>query len=326
MPTQYRYRRFNNSRGEFLESTILSLGTEESTRAGRRIRILLLLLWLALALWFCSTHIFWRDEVRAFSLALSGSSYAEMLKNVHGEGHPALWYLILRSAHDIFPYRQVLPVAGAVIGIAAMAILAFASPFRLLVIGLVLFSFYGAFEYVAMARNYGISALVMFAIAALYSRTRKTLWFGLLIVLLCNTNVPSCFLAAGFMLFRFVEMLTGEERPTRNDWLVFGGNALLALIGAYLCFITVYPTFNDQAVSPHLGELGPLVILKALIDWDFGFAHLGFDAVFGIPVNFILLCISCLGLVRRPAAIAAAFAALLGLKLFFYFVYISYYR
>src|SRR6476469_5098997 len=185
MPTQYRYRRFNNSRGEFLESTILSLGTEESTRAGRRIRILLLLLWLALALWFCSTHIFWRDEVRAFSLALSGSNYVEMLRNVHGEGHPALWYLILRAAHDIFPYREVLPIAGAVIGIATMVVFALFAPFRTLILAMVMFSFWGAFEYVAVARNYGMSALVMFGIAALYPRIRGTLWFGVIIALLC---------------------------------------------------------------------------------------------------------------------------------------------
>src|SRR5206468_5744344 len=107
------------------------------------------------------------------------SSVAEMLRNVHGEGHPALWYLILRGGHDLLPYREVLPIAGALIGIAAMAILAFLSPFRTIIIAAVLFSFYGAFEYVAMARNYGISALVMFALAAAYPRVRSGLWFGL---------------------------------------------------------------------------------------------------------------------------------------------------
>jgi hypothetical protein len=311
--------------GVFLETTTFSLVPAGSGRPEPWARILLFSCWLALVLWFCWDHVFWRDEVRAFSLALSGSSYAEMLRTVHGEGHPALWYLILRGAHDLFPYREVLPVAGALIGIAAMAILTFASPLRLPIIALVLFSFYGAFEYVAMARNYGISALVMFAIAALYRRTRNSLWLGVLVALLCNTNVPSCMLAAGFMLFRFVEMFTEAERPSRSDWLVFAGNSFLALLGAYLCFVTVYPTFNGEAVSPNL-KYFPLGIAKALIDWDFGFSHLGFDSVLGLPVNFILLGIGCLGLVRRPAAIAAAIGALLGLKLFFFFVYISYYR
>lgn len=296
------------------------------TDGDRRVRLLLFLAWLALVAWFCTTHVFWRDEVRAFSLALSGSNVFEMLGNVHGEGHPALWYLILRGGHWLFPYREVLPVAAALIGIAAMAILTFCSPFRTIVIAVILFSFYGAFEYVAVARNYCVSALVMFAIAALYPRTRNSLWFGVLIAALCNTNVPSCLLGAAFLLFRFVELLTDESKPARREWLIFAGNCAIAALGAYLCFRTVYPTFNDAAVSPHLQNITAGTIVDALADNEWGFAHLGFDGNLPLPVDALLLAISCLGLIRRPGAFAAAVAALLALKLFFYFVYISYYR
>jgi hypothetical protein len=297
-----------------------------ATLQDRRTRLVLFLIWLALVLWLVSRHVFWRDEVRAFSLAISGSNFVEMLRNVHGEGHPALWYLILRAGHDIFPYREVLPVAGAVIGIAAMAVFAFFSPFRTIIIALVLFSFYGAFEYVVVARNYGISALVMFTLAALYCRIRNSLWFGLILAILCNTNVPSCILAAAFLLFRFVEMLTDESRPSRRDWLVFAGNAVLAAVGAYICFRTVYPTFNDAAVSRNLGHFSAATIVRALVDSEWGFSHLAFGGFQPFPVDAILLAISCLGFIRRPAALAAGIAALLALKFFFFFIYFSYYR
>ena len=307
-----------------IASRLLASGTV--TSRDRRERLVLFIVWLALAVWLTAGHVFWRDEVRAFTLALSGANLAEMLRNVHGEGHPALWYLILRGGHDLFPYREVLPVAGALIGIAAMAVLAFLSPFRTIIIAAVLFSFYGAFEYVAMARNYGISALVMFALAALYPRVRNSLWFGLILALLCNTNVPSCILAAAFLLFRFVEMLTDGSRPAKRDWLVFGGNVVLAALGAYLCFITVYPTFNDQAVSPNFHSLTVGKIVSGLLDPGIGFSHLAFGGLVPLPIDAILLAISCLGLVRKPAALAAAVTALVVLKLFFYFVYFSYYR
>ena len=291
-----------------------------------RDRLILFVCWLALVAWLCSTHVFWRDEVRAFSLALSGSNYVEMLRNVHGEGHPALWYLILRGSHDVFPYRELLPIAGAVIGIAAMAILTFLSPFRTLVIALILFSLYGAFEYVVSARNYGISALVMFGLAAVYRQVRNDWRFGLILALLCNTNVPSCFLAAAFLLFRFVEMLTDESRPARRNWLIFGGNVLIASLGAYLCFRTVYPTFNDEAVSSNFHDLSAGRILWGLVDPRIGFTNLGFGGLVPVPVDTILLAICCLAFIRRPAALAAAFSALIALKLFFYLVYVSYYR
>src|SRR5690349_362816 len=218
-----------------------------------------------------------------------------MFHSVHGEGHPLLWYLILRGAHAVFPYREVLPVAGAVIGIAAMAVMTFLAPFRTIIIALILFSFWGAFEYVVVARNYGISALVMFALAALYPRVKNSLWLGVILLILCNTNVPSCILASAFLLFRFVEMLTDEMRPNRRDLLVFAGNAALSALGAYLCFRTVYPTFNDAAVSRNLSDLGIVNIGRALIDNEWGFSHLVLGTNVPLPLDAMLLAISCLG-------------------------------
>lgn len=296
----------------------------------RPVRLLLFVCWLVLVAWLWSSHVFWRDEVRAFSLALSGSNSIEMLRAVHGEGHPALWYLILRDAYDLFPSREVLPIAGAVIGIAAMALVIFLSPFRTIIVAAIMFSVYGAFEFVVMARNYGLSVLLMFGLAAVYQRVRNSLWFGLILAILCNTNVPSCLLAAAFLLFRFVEMLTDGSSQTRRDWLVFGGNALLAASGAFLCFITVYPTFNDEAVSRNFLHPGAAQVIGALADAQWGFAHLALDSVPApfdlVPFNAILLAVSCLGLIRRPAALAASVAGLISLKLFFYFVYFSSYR
>lgn len=298
---------------EFLRSPLVG---GEVSRRDRQLRVLLFIAWLALVGWFFSAHVFWRDEIRAYSFALSGSNVVEMLRNVHGEGHPALWYLILRGAHDLFPYPEVLPVAAAVIGIAAMAMIAFLSPFRSIVVGLVLFSFYGAFEYVVVARNYAIGALVMFVLAGLYGRIRNTLGFGLILAVLCNTNVPSCLLAAVFLFFRLVEMMTDEARQTRRDWLIFIGNAAIAAVGAYLCFRTVYPTFNDAALASNAGDFTPARLFFGLFVSERGFAHLGAG----------MLMLSWLGLIRRPAALCAAIAGFVALKLFFFLVFVSFYR
>jgi hypothetical protein len=289
-----------------------------------RVRLILFLLWLGLVAWFLASHTFWRDEVRAFSLALSGSNVVEMLEAVHGEGHPALWYLLLRAVHSIIPFREALPVTAAIIGIATMALVAFRAPFRPVVVGLVLFSFYGAFDYVVTARNYGISALIMLSLAALYPRVKDSLWLGLLLVLLTNTNLPSGILAACFLLLRFVELAGELPRPDRSAWLTFLGNAAIAAIGAYLAFRTVYPTFNDGAVSANLATIGPVSMLPALLDSETAFSHL---AVGVWPqLQLFILFVSCLAFIRRPAALIAAITAFVGFKLFFYFIYPSSYR
>jgi hypothetical protein len=280
--------------------------------------------WLLTVAWLASNHVVWRDEVRAFSLALSGSNFAEMLRNIHGEGHPALWYLILRAAHDVFPFRQVLPVTGAVFGIAAMAVLTFCSPFRTFIIALILFSLFGAFEYIVLARNYGIAALCMFVLAAIYPRVKNSLWFGVLLALLSNTNVPACLLAAAFVIFRFVEIVTAKPPRGKRDWQIFAANCAVALAGALICFRTVYPTFNDGAVSTNFGALTAAQFGAALVDGHQGFSNLGLSVWAGLPP--IVLTLSCLAFVRKPPALCASFAALLLLKLFFFFVYLSYYR
>ena len=306
-------------RGVILEHSWGILVGDDLAQRDKSLRILLLAAWLALVLWLLWGHVFWRDEVRGYSLALSGTNVTDMLRNIHGEGHPALWYLILRGAHTLFPYRGVLPVMAAVIGIAAITIFALYSPFRLPIVVMVLFSAYGAFEYVVVARNYGIAALVMFVLAASYGRIKNSLWFGGLLSILCNTNVPSCILAAAFLLFRYIEMLTDRKISNKRDWLIFGGNALAAAVGAALAFITVYPTPNDAAVSPNLSHINASGVIAALLDTHWGFSHLFY-------LGAIPLAISCLAFIGRPAAFCAAIAAFVALKFFFFFVYESYYR
>lgn len=305
--------------GSLLDPSRSPLVDDRSNPRDLRARVVLFLIWMGLVAWLMSGHVFWRDEVRGLSLALSGSNVVEMLRNVQGEGHPALWYLILRGAHELAPYREVLPVVGALFGFAAMAVFTFWSPFRTAIVALVLFSAYGAFEYVVVARNYGIAALVMFVIAALYGRIRHTLWFGLLLAVLSNTNVPSSILAAAFLLFRLMEMYGERSALTRRDWLVLGGNMAIAAIGAWLCFRTVYPTFNDGAVSSNFGTLTAGKVIAALLDSKRGFSEVG------MPHALIFLLLCC-GLIRRPAAFSAAVAGFIALKMFFFFVYRSNYR
>lgn len=307
-----------------LKLPIIAIIETKITATARRKRLLLFLFWLLLVLWLFSRHVFWRDEVRAFSLALSGADVGEMLRNLHGEGHPALWYLILRGAHDLFPCRAVLPVAGLVIGIAAMGLFALRAPFRIWVVALVLFSLFGAFEYVVVARNYGLAALVMFALAALYPRVKDTAWFGVILAVLCNTNVPGCILAAGFLLFRFVDVLAAARRPAPREWIVLAINALLSIAGAMMCFAVVYPPFNGDAVSLNYGHIGAGTLAAALGDGGKGFSNLVLNARGWIPP--ILLWASCLAFIRRPPALVASLAALFALKLFFFFVYPSGYR
>ena len=287
--------------------------------------------WLVLVAYLAVHHVFWRDEVRAFSLALTGDDVVAMARAVHGEGHPLLWYLMLRGAHALVPVREVLPAVGLAVGIAGAAFFAWRAPFRPLVIGAVLFGGWMAFEYVVMARNYGISMLLMFVIADRFARRRDGVWTtGGLLFLLCNTNVPSVILAGGFLLFRLVEIVLADGwrwRPALRRWL---GTALIGLAGVVVCFLTVYPPFNDAAVSPLAGQLSPGVIAGAAVNIGPAMQYLWPQPWWRVPgagaIIALLVLAAPFSLLRSPAGVVAGLVVLPMLPLFFYFVYPGGYR
>jgi len=301
-----------------------------------RLRTALFAAWLVLAGYFVATHVMWRDEVRAFTLALSGTDMIAMLRNIHGEGHPATWYILLRASHMIVPVREVLPALAAIVGIGAAAMLAFRAPFRGLVVALALFGEWMVFEYTAVARNYGMSALLLFLFADRYDprqvRGRGSSWWpGTLLFLLCNTNVPSVLLAAGLLLFWLVELLVVDGwrwTPALRAWGVAAG---CAAMGVLVCFATVYPPYQDAAVSPHLHEVGVGAVLLACTQVaDYYFSLLPMFMWQWRPAADILLIVLVaalpLSLARTPAGLAGGLAVTLALLLFFHFVYPGGYR
>lgn len=302
------------------------------------------LAWAAVVLVLASRHVFWRDEVRALSLALQGENVLAMLRGVQGEGHPALWYLLLRGAHTLLPSPAVLPGVSILVAAAATILLAFRSPLRWPLVVLFLFGLIGVYEYSVMARNYGISMLLMFAFAALYPRHRdRGFVLGGILFLLVNANVHSVILAGAFLSFWLLEVAWPAPRPREMRNLAL--NAAIVALGIAVCAATVYPPFNDAAQSwpaegfsamgvaravllpPAAGQFASLAghdLWRGLLEWS----NLCRDPLLMSPalLGSALLFGSTLGLVQRPAALLATWGALLGLSGFFEVVYGGKYR
>jgi hypothetical protein len=298
----------------------------------RRLRLALFLAWLASVLFLAMRHVFWRDEVRALSIALNGDGFPEMLAELRGEGHPALWYLILRAAHEAVPVPQVLPIAAGLIAAGAMALLAFKSPFRVGIIALILFGAIGLFEYAVMSRNYGISMLILFALAHLYPRHRDSgVLLGGLLALLCNTNVQSAFLAAAFLLFWLVELLSEDGWRWKPRYRIFTLNAALAAAGAGVCFLTVFPTVHDAAVMGPSGGITPARVAEAIFAIPASMSELASGILAagsstGAFLLTILLLGSLTGLLAAPGAFLSSALVLVLFTLLFQLVYPGTYR
>lgn len=307
------------------------LGGDGPARRERLVRLALFGAWLLVAGWLAHEHVFWRDEVRAFSLALSGDSTMAMLRNIQGEGHPALWYLLLRGVHALLGSREALPITAFALGAAAAGLWAWRAPFRPLVIALVLFGGFCLHEYTVLARNYGMSMLLMFAFAALYPRWRERgVGLGLLLVMLSNTNAPSVLLAGALGLFWMVEIATGSDARSPWRWRHWAVNMGLMLLGVLAFLAEVYPPYNDAAVSPLAGQITPTTLLMAAVNIAAPFSELVPETWWNVPLSGLLLTAMVvgapLGLIRSPAGLLAGLAATIAMPLFFQVVYPGGYR
>jgi len=303
--------------------------TDRPPAASLRTRASMLAGWAVLALLLAAAHVHWRDEVRAFSIALSGDTIPDMLRILHGEGHPALWYLLLRIGHELVPVRHVLPATAFIVGLAAAALLALRSPFQARTLGLALFGYWSVFEYTVSARNYGIAVALMLLWASLYPRLRRRgPWLGLILALICNTSAPAVLLAGALALYWIVDLL----REARGRWTAALRNLLVNLAitaaGVAACAFTIYPSYNDAALPPAVPGVADLIEAATLFARPF--AMLVPPAFAGQGWATALLGMALLGslaaLVRSPPALAAGVAGLWSYSLFFQLTYGGGYR
>jgi hypothetical protein len=314
-------------------------------RPRRAFSLALFCAWLALVLVLARHHVVWRDEVRAYSFALQGHTVNGMLEGLHGEGHPALWYLLIRAAHALFFRPQAMEIAALAIALASMLLLVLRSPFNLFVLAILLSGRFAMYEYSVMARNYGISMLLLFAIAAVYPRYRdRGLVLGLLLLLLANSNVQSVLLVVAFLVFWLADIgrnKAGLRSEAVRNYIL---NAAIAVFGIAVCAITVLPTINDAgavarpagiALLGHAAKslLEPANFFSDLLMTNFLSGFLGHFSLLHQPylrlfkgTMSMLLFTSTLGLIRRPAALLGSWIALIGFVLFFSVLYPGLYR
>jgi hypothetical protein len=208
----------------------------------------LLALYAAIALFVVLHHEPWRDEADGWLLARDGG-LAAILGWTRYAGTPALWYLLLVPlAKSGLPY---VSEALLHVGIAAAAVAVFVrcAPFPRSTKYLFVFSYYMAYEYVVVARSYGLSVLLLFCAAALYrARFARPLAYALPIALLYNTNAHSVG-TAGCLTMAYAWELwrlwcTGQEASRRRLAAV----GLMALGGVF-AFLQLRPPSDGNVVG-----------------------------------------------------------------------------
>ncbi len=295
------------------------------------VTVAILSLWLAGVIFTETRHEFFRDEVRALSLTRAAHSPLDLYGLIKYEGHPVLWYLLLYIGKSIIDTPLVLPVTSIIVVFAAVAVFMFFSPFPLWFRCLFIFSALPFYEYSVMARNYGISMLLLFIGAALYrTRAKHPLWLALVLALLANTNVHSTILAS-LILALWAWDIVAEQKPravqTKGLFsylapflIVFAGLLLSAAFAmprenTIVTSVTRSLTMREIAYSLREAVLWPEQTFSEIV-----------PPTFAPAAAAALLYFPVFGLLHRPNLLLAALGGELALGVFFRVVYQGHYQ
>ena len=296
-----------------------------------RERVAILLGWCAIVLLVALRHEMWRDEVRALSFAMDAKSLADLAALLKNEGHPMLWHTLLYAGYGLTGAKWILPLGSALLCAGAVVIFVFKSPFPNWIKALFVFGGLPSYEYSVMARNYGISMLLMFLFAWAYpKRHERPLWLGALLALLANTNIHSLLLAGCLLAFWLWDELVHEpSAPLRRRAAPLSAAVVLVAVAAAFSLWTMWPTAEITAsdvsaytvanVAKALGRtaVNPAGAFHEIAPGDAGALTL---------VASMVLAASTLGLVIEPIALVTGWAGLFALSVLFQVVYKGDYR
>lgn len=122
------------------------------------------------------THRTWLDEYQALQIALQSPDLRSLFSNLRYEGHPPLWYLLLRAASAVVAPRYVLHAVQLPIAWALGFLILFRLPLSRLERLLFATNFYILIDDVTIARSLGLG-VVLFMAAVLF-RKHRAAWIA----------------------------------------------------------------------------------------------------------------------------------------------------
>ena len=149
--------------------------------------VLVLVCWqvgLVIAIIKFSFHELWKDEWQAWMIAINTGSLSELWEVCHLEGHPILWYLYLKGGGWISLNLGLDP--GTSLKLLHLLLVIFANYlicFRIcsstVLKALLIFAFFGSYEYGVISRGYILVYLLVLLIVEAIQNHRSPVTIGI---------------------------------------------------------------------------------------------------------------------------------------------------
>lgn len=257
-----------------------------------------------------TTHDYFVDEWQALQIAVQSPDLPALLASLRYEGHPPLWYLLLRGLAWVVGPGQALMAASLICALTTLGIVAARAPLPRLARLAALLAEPILFEYGTVARSYALGVALIFVVLALWNR-RRGVWLPLALL-------PLVDFLFGLMALALIALRVGERAQVWRPGIA--AFVLCALTAAWSVlpapdFISVYPPKGAlETISRWMTEMA---VVALPIQWAGGPR---WDAPWVTPVTPVLgalfLYIAFDQTCRRPVERAVAIGFPLALLVF----------
>ncbi len=178
-------------------------------------------------------HVLWRDEVHAWQLAVYDVSLPSLFHNMSYDGHPALWFLLLRGLNALFHSPHAMPVAHWFLATANAFLILWYCPIPAWQRAACCFGYFMLFEFGVISRGYALELLIAFVFVGVHTRCRRAIALpALLLALLVHTTIPGAFIAFALLAYWTVESWREgrESRLRMRIPVVLVGISLICLV------------------------------------------------------------------------------------------------
>jgi hypothetical protein len=167
----------------------------------------------ALVAYGVAVHEPWWDEAQAWLLARDAPLQELLTRDLAYEGHPPLWYLILKVPAALHLPYQSMSIVAALIGALGVILLLRLRRVPILARLALPFAFSCAYQYTVVARSYVLIPPLLWGILSLYEeRDRKIIPFTLLLVGLGEVSLYGFALSAGLAGLFLIDVGRGRLR------------------------------------------------------------------------------------------------------------------
>lgn len=155
---------------------------------------------IALQGWVTLTHDAWLDEWQAMLLATQSPDLASLSANLRYEGHPPLWYLILKGAGAVATHEWAMRGTAFLIATASILIIMLRAPFALWERIAICCGYFMLVEYGSLARGMGLGVMLMFLFVA--ARAKWLRWAILIVFPMVEVQFAVLAVAGAAMMWR----------------------------------------------------------------------------------------------------------------------------